>query len=50
MVGGEINYRCLGNDQYEIMVTVFRDCDTGVPWFDFKVVKTRYKAKAKQGL
>ena len=34
MVGGEINYRCLGNDQYEIMVTVFRDCDTGVPWFD----------------
>jgi len=34
MVGGEINYRCLGGDQYEIMVTVFRDCDTGVPWFD----------------
>jgi gliding motility-associated-like protein len=34
MVGGEINYRCLGNDRYEIMVTVFRDCDTGVPWFD----------------
>ncbi len=34
MVGGEINYRCLGNDQYEVIVTVFRDCDTGVPWFD----------------
>ncbi len=34
MVGGEINYRCLGNGQYELMVTVFRDCDTGVPWFD----------------
>lgn len=34
MVGGEITYRCLGNNQYEIMVTVFRDCDTGVPWFD----------------
>ncbi|MCP4440223.1 MAG: PKD domain-containing protein [Aureispira sp.] len=34
MVGGEVNYRCLGNDQYEISVTVFRDCDTGVPWFD----------------
>lgn len=34
MVGGEINYKCLGNNQYEIMVTVFRDCDTGVPWFD----------------
>lgn len=34
MVGGEINYRCLGNDQYELTITVFRDCDTGVPWFD----------------
>lgn len=34
MVGGEINYRCLGNNRYEIVVTVFRDCDTGVPWFD----------------
>lgn len=34
MVGGEINYRCLGNDMYEVSLTVFRDCDTGVPWFD----------------
>lgn len=34
IVGGEMNYRCLGNDQYEISLTVFRDCDTGVPWFD----------------
>jgi len=33
-VGGEINYRCLGNNQYEITLRVFRDCDTGVPWFD----------------
>lgn len=36
MVGGEITYRCLGNSTnlYEIKLTVFRDCDTGVPWFD----------------
>ncbi len=34
IVGGEITYRCLGNNQYEIMLRVFRDCDTGVPWFD----------------
>ena len=34
IVGGEIHYRCLGNDQYEVSLTVFRDCDTGVPWFD----------------
>ncbi len=34
IVGGEMNYRCLGNDQYEIQLTIFRDCDTGVPDFD----------------
>lgn len=34
IVGGEMTYRCLGNNRYEISVTVFRDCDTGVPWFD----------------
>lgn len=34
IVGGEVNYRCLGNNQYEISLTVFRDCDSGVPFFD----------------
>ncbi len=34
IVGGEINYRCLGNDLYEIKLTVFRDCYNGVPYFD----------------
>ena len=34
IVGGEMNYRCLGNDQYEISLTVFRDCFNGVPFFD----------------
>ncbi|MEM7104226.1 MAG: PKD domain-containing protein [Bacteroidota bacterium] len=34
IVGGEINYRCLGNDQYEISLQIFRDCFTGQPWFD----------------
>ena len=34
IVGGEMNYTCLGNDMYEISLTVFRDCDTGVPDFD----------------
>ncbi len=34
IVGGEMNYRCLGNNRYEISLTVFRDCDTGVPPFD----------------
>ena len=34
IVGGEITYRCLGNNQYEITLTVYRDCYNGVPFFD----------------
>jgi len=34
IVGGEITYRCLGNDSYEITLTVYRDCYNGVPNFD----------------
>lgn len=31
IVGGTISYRCLGNDQYEITVRVYRDCYNGDP-------------------
>lgn len=34
IVGGEINYTYLGNDKYQIRVTVYRDCYNGVPPFD----------------
>jgi PKD repeat protein len=36
IVGGEMNYTCLGNNQYEITLTIFRDCFYGNPlaWFD----------------
>ena len=34
IVGGEMTYRCLGNNQYEIKLTIFRDCFNGIPWFD----------------
>lgn len=34
IVGGEITYECLGNDSFQVHLTIFRDCDTGVPWFD----------------
>ncbi|MBK7427086.1 MAG: gliding motility-associated C-terminal domain-containing protein [Saprospiraceae bacterium] len=36
IVGGEMNYRCLGNNQYEIRLTIYRDCFYGNPeaWFD----------------
>jgi gliding motility-associated-like protein len=36
IVGGEMTYTCLGNNQYEIKLTIFRDCFYGSPaaWFD----------------
>lgn len=26
IIGGELNYRCLGNNRFEIILTVYRDC------------------------
>lgn len=34
IIGGEITYSCLGNNQYEVTLTVYRDCYNGVPPFD----------------
>ncbi len=34
IVGGEMTYACLGNNQYRVNLTIFRDCYYGVPWFD----------------
>lgn len=34
IVGGELYYSYLGNDNYEIRLTVYRDCFYGVPPFD----------------
>jgi PKD repeat protein len=34
IVGGEMTYKCLGNNQYEVKLTIFRDCFNGIPWFD----------------
>ncbi len=34
IVGGEINYRCLGDNNFEISMTIYRDCFYGVPLFD----------------
>ena len=34
IVGGELNYLYLGNNNYEIRLTVYRDCFNGVPQFD----------------
>ena len=36
IVGGEMTYNCLGNNQFEIVLTIFRDCENGNPgaYFD----------------
>lgn len=36
IVGGEMGYRCLGDNQYEIRLTIYRDCENGNPdaYFD----------------
>ena len=34
IVGGELNYHYLGNNIYQISLTVYRDCYNGVPPFD----------------
>lgn len=34
IVGGELNYSCLGNDEYEVTLTVYRDCFFGLADFD----------------
>ena len=31
LVGGELSYRCLGNDLYELTLIVRRDCENGAP-------------------
>ena len=34
IVGGELTYECLGNNDYRIKLKVYRDCYNGVPPFD----------------
>lgn len=34
IVGGVMNYRYLGNDKYEISLSVYRDCINGIPPLD----------------
>ncbi len=35
IIGGELNYKCLGNNKYEISLTVYRDCYYGNPQAQF---------------
>lgn len=43
LVGGEISYRCLGNNQYEVKLVIYRDCaGNGAP-FDDPAIITAYR-------
>ncbi len=43
LVGGEISYTCLGNHNYEVTLTIYRDCfSSGAP-FDNPAVLTVYE-------
>lgn len=45
ILGGEMTYRCLGNNQYEISLKVYRDCYNGVPDFDNPATITAFNAQ-----
>ena len=34
IVGGDLHYECLGNNEYLIVLKVYRDCQTGISNFD----------------
>jgi len=34
IIGGEITYTCLGNEEYEFTMKIYRDCQNGIPCFD----------------
>ncbi len=35
IVGGDMTYKCLGNDRYEVTLMVYRDCFNGNPEADY---------------
>lgn len=44
IVGGEIFYECLGNDEYKITLKVYRDCLNGQAPFDAQAAVTTFDA------
>lgn len=44
LVGGEMNYKYLGDDTYEFSLKVYRDCYLGVPDFDYPAYIGVYSA------
>ncbi|MCB0518026.1 MAG: gliding motility-associated C-terminal domain-containing protein [Lewinellaceae bacterium] len=44
IIGGEISYECLGNNQYRISLDVYRDCYYGIADFDSPAYVTIFNA------
>ncbi len=42
LVGGEISYKCLGNNDYEVTLTIYRDCFSNGAAFDPSAVISVY--------
>lgn len=42
LVGGEISYRCLGNNNYEVKLVIYRDCQSNGAPFDDPAIITIY--------
>ncbi|MEY3693280.1 MAG: hypothetical protein RL157_604, partial [Bacteroidota bacterium] len=42
LVGGEITYTCLGSNQYQVKLRIYRDCFSGGAAFDNSVNFTVY--------
>lgn len=42
LVGGEMSYRCLGNNQYEVTLIIYRDCLSSGASFDSNVFLSVY--------
>ncbi len=43
IIGGEITYKCLGGDQFQITLDIYRDCNTGNAQFDNPLRFTIYR-------
>lgn len=42
LVGGELSYRCLGGNSYELTLTIYRDCQSNGALFDDPAIITVY--------
>jgi hypothetical protein len=42
LIGGDMSYTCLGNNQYEVTIRIYRDCAGGGAQFDWNAILSIY--------